>query len=71
MYKSALCNSSAADLIVKETLKVPNTADVYAEANNAHKKVIRTLIIFSDRLREIDNTQIDNNSKDLDAVMLI
>ena len=44
---------------------------MYAEANNAHKKVIRKLIIFSDRLREIDNTQIDNNSKDLDAVMLI
>ena len=71
MLKSSLCDYSNVYILVKGTITVPNTADVDASASNTNKKVIfENCGLFSDCIREINNTQIDN-AKDLDVAILI
>ena len=69
MLKSSLCNYSNAYINVKGTITVPNTAAADANANNANKKVIfKNCTPFINRIREINNAQVDS-AKDIDIVM--
>ena len=69
MLKSSLCDYSDAYILVKGTITVNNTAAQGAAANNTNKKVIfKNCAQFTNCIREINNTQIDN-AKDIDIVM--
>ena len=69
MLKSSLCDYSDAYILVKGTITVNNIAAADAEANNTNKKVIfKNCAPFTNCIREINNTQVDN-AKDLDIVM--
>ena len=69
MLKSSLCNDSDAYILVKGTIRVNNTAAQGAAANNTNKVVIfKNCAPFTNCIREINNTQIDN-AKDIDIVM--
>ena len=69
MLKSSLCDYSDAYILVKGTISVNNTAAAGAAANNTNKKVIfKNCAPFTNRISEINNTQIDN-AKDIDIVM--
>ena len=69
MLKSSLCDYSDAYILVKRTIRVNNTAAQGAAANNDDKKVIfKNCAPFTNCIREINNTQIDN-AKDIDIVM--
>ena len=69
MLKSSLSDYS--DILVKGTITVNNTAAAGAAANNTNKKVIfKNCAPFSNRISEINNTQVDN-AKDIDIVMPI
>ena len=69
MLKSSLCDYSDAYILVKGTISVNNTAAQGANANNTNKKVIfKNCAPFTNYIREINNTQIDN-AKDIDIVM--
>ena len=69
MLKSSLCDYSDAYILVKETINVNNTAAEDAAANNVNKKVIfKNCAPFTNCIREINSTQIDN-TKDIDIVM--
>ena len=62
--KSSLCNYSDAYILVKGTIIVPN-AGPKAATNNRNKKVIsKNCPPFTDFIREMNNTQIDN-AKDM------
>ena len=59
ILKSSLCDYNDADILVKGTVSVGNTAD---------KEVIfRNWPPFTDWINEISNTQID--AKDIDVIM--
>ena len=69
MLKSSLCDYSDAYILVKGTISVNNTAAAGAAVNNTNKKVIfKNCAPFTNCIREINNTQIDN-AKDIDIVM--
>ena len=69
MLKSSLCGSSDAYILVKRTIRVPNTAGAGLPANNNGIKVaFKNCAPFTDCISEINNTQI-NNAKDIDVVM--
>ena len=69
MLKSSLCDYSDAYTLVKGTIIVNNTAAAGAAVNNNNKKVIfKNCALFTNCIREINNTQIDN-AKDIDIVM--
>ena len=69
MLKSSLCDYSDAYILAKGTISVNNTAAQGANANNTNKKVIfKNCAPFTNYIREINNTQIDN-AKDIDIVM--
>ena len=69
MLKSSLCGSSDAYILVKRTIRVPNTAGAGLPANNNGIKVaFKNCAPFTDFISEINNTQIDN-AKDIDVVM--
>ena len=69
MLKSSLCGYSDAYILVKGTITVNNTAAADADANNTNKKVIfKNCALFTNCIREINNTQVDN-AKDLDIGM--
>ena len=69
MLKSSLCDYSDAYILVKGTISVNNTAAAGAAANNINKKVIfKNCAPFTNRISEINNTQIDN-TKDIDIAM--
>ena len=69
MLKSSLCDYSDAYILVKGTISVNNTAAQGVAANNTNKKVIfKNCAPFTNCIREINNTQIDN-AKDIDIVM--
>ena len=71
MLKSSSCDYSDAYILVKGTITVNNTADADADANNTNKKVIfKNCAPFTNCIREINNTQVDN-AKDIDIVMPI
>ena len=69
MLKSSLCDYSDAYIIVQGTITVNNTAADSAAANNTNKKVIfKNWAPFTNCIRDINNTQVDN-AKDIDIVM--
>ena len=69
MSNSSLCDFSDAYILVKKTIKVPNTTAAYANVNNVGKKVIfRKCAPFIKCISEINNTQVDN-AKDIGVVM--
>ena len=63
MLKSSLCDDSDAYILGKGTITVNNTAAQGDAANNTHKKVIfKNCAPFTNCIREINNTQIDNGN---------
>ena len=69
MLKSSLCDYSDAYILVKGTISANNTAADGAAADNTNKKVIfKDCAPFTNCIREVNNTQIDN-AKDIDTVM--
>ena len=71
MLKSSLCDYSDSYILVKGTITFQDTSVQDPEANNTNKGVIfRNCASFTDYLREISNTLVDN-AKDIDVVMLM
>ena len=69
MLKSSLCDYSDAYILVKGTIAVNNSAAANVDANNTNKKVIfKNCAPFTNCIREIINTQVDN-AKVIDIVM--
>ena len=69
MLRSSLCDYSDAYIFVKGNITVNNTAAGGADANNTNKKVIfKNCAPFTDCIRKINNTQVDNG-KYIDIVM--
>ena len=69
MLKSSLCDYSDAYILVEGTISANNTAADGAAADNTNKKVIfKDCAPFTNCIREVNNTQIDN-AKDIDTVM--
>ena len=61
MLTSSLCDYGVADILIKGTITVPNTAAADADANNDNKKVIfKNCAPFVHCISEIDNTQVHN-----------
>ena len=69
MLKSSLCGYSDAHIPVSGTVTVPITGTA-AAPNNRKNIVIKSCSPFTDCIREINNTQIDN-AKDIDIVIPI
>ena len=64
-----LCDYSDAYILVKGTIIVNNTAPTDADANNTNKKgIFKNCAPFTNCIREINNTQVDN-AKEIDIVM--
>ena len=71
MWKSSLCDYGDAYTLVKWNITVDNTAAAGADVNNTNKKVIyKNYAPFTDCIREINTTDIDN-SKYIDKVMVM
>ena len=71
MLKSSLCDYSDSYILVKGTITFQDTSVQDPEANNTNKEVIfRNCASFTDYLREISNTLVDN-AKNIDVVMLM
>ena len=69
MLRSSLCDYSDACILVKGNISVNNTANAGAAANNTGKKVIfKNCAPFTNCIRKINNTQIDN-AEFIDIVM--
>ena len=67
MLKSSLCDYSDAYILCKKTITVPNKA----ATNNPNKNVIfENCTLFTDRISEINNTQVDN-AKYVDVVIMM
>ena len=61
MIRSNLCDYNDAYILVKGTIKVPNTAAAGAVVNNTNKKVMfKNFARFTDCIIEINNTQVDD-----------
>ena len=61
MLKSSLCDYGDAYILVKGNIIVNNAAAAGTNANNINKKVIfKNCASFTNRISEINNTQIDN-----------
>ena len=69
MLKSSLCDYSDAYILVKGNITVNNTVAEGAAANNTKKKAIfKNCAPFTNCIRKINNTQIDN-AEYIDIVM--
>ena len=69
MLRSSLCHYSDAYILVKGNVSVNNTAAAAAAANNTNKKLIfKNCAPFTNCIRKINNTQIDNTEY-IDMVM--
>ena len=69
MLKSSLCDYSDANILVKGTITVNDTASADVDANNTNKKeILKNCVLFTNCISEINNTQVDN-AKDIDIVM--
>ena len=61
MLKPSLCDYGDAYILVKGNIIVNNAAAAGTNANNTNKKVIfKNCASFTNRISEINNTQIDN-----------
>ena len=61
MLWPSLCYYSDAYILVKRNISVNNTAADGAAANNTDKKVIfKNSALFTNCIRKINNTQVDN-----------
>ena len=69
MLKLILCDQSDAQILVKGTIKVPNTAAApVAPINGNNNKIIfKNCATFIDCIREINNTLVDN-ATDIDVI---
>ena len=70
-FRSMLWSSDYSDayILFKENISVNNTAAAGAGANNTNKKIIfKNCAPFTDCIRKINNTQVDN-AKGIDIVM--
>ena len=69
MLKSSLCNYSDANILVKGTISVNNTAAADADANNTSRKVrFKNCAPFTNCINEINITPVES-AKDIDIVM--
>ena len=69
MLWSSLCYYNDAYILVKGNISVNNTAADGAAANNTDKKVIfKNSALFTNCIRKINNTQVDN-AEYIDKVM--
>ena len=69
MLWSSLCYYSDAYILVKGNISLNNTAADGAAANNTDKKVIfKNSALFTNCIRKINNTQVDN-AEYIDKVM--
>ena len=69
MLKSSLCDYSDANIYVRGTITVNNTAAADTNANNANKKVIfKNCAPFTNCISQINNADLDN-TKYIDIVM--
>ena len=61
MLRSSLCDYSDAYILVNENITVNNNADAGAAASNTNEKVIfKNCAPFTNYIRKINNTQIDD-----------
>ena len=61
MLKSSSCGYRDAYILVKRTVTAPSTSAVGAAANNVKKRVIiKNCAPFTERICEINYTQVDN-----------
>ena len=64
MIRSILRDYSDANMLVKGTLTVPNTAAASAAVNNTNKNIkFKYCAPFTDCITEINNTQVDDPLK--------
>ena len=68
MLNSSLCDYSVAYILVKGTITVNNTGIAAAQNNRNKKLIFKNCAPFTNYIREIYNTQIDN-AKDIDIVL--
>ena len=69
LKRHCLCDYGDAYTLLKGNITVDNTAAAGADKNNTNKKVIfKNYAPFTDCMREINNTQVDN-AKYIDIVM--
>ena len=69
MLRSSLCDYSDAYILVKENITVNNNADAGAAASNTNEKVIfKNCAPFTNYIKKINNTQIDD-AEYIDIVM--
>ena len=69
MLRSSLCDYSDASILVKGNISVNNNAGAGAAANNVGKKVIfKNCAPFTNCIRKINNTEVDN-AEYIDIVM--
>ena len=69
MLKSSLCDYSDANIYVRGTITVNNTAAADTNANNANKKVIfKNCAPFTNCISQINNADLVN-TKYIDIVM--
>ena len=69
MLKSSLCDYGDSQIHVKETITVPNRAAEAVTAINTDKKIIfEKCATFTDRINEINNTQVDD-AKNINVVI--
>ena len=62
--RSGLCDYSGANILVKETIAVPNTVAAGTSVNKSDKKVIfKSCDPFTDCITEINNTQVNDAQK--------
>ena len=66
MLKSILCNYSDTYILVKRTISVEAVAE--GGGNNKKEEIFKTCALFTVRISEINNTQIDND-KNIHVVM--
>ena len=69
MLKSSLCDYRDSQIHVKENITVPNRAAEAVTAINTNKKInFEKFPTFTDRIKEINNTQVDD-AKDINVVI--
>ena len=69
LLKSTLCDYNDADILVKGTTTVPNSAVADIDANNANKNLVifKNYAPFINCISKTKNIQVDN-AKDIDIV---